>query len=108
MSLGLGSRSLQQWTSVIRHHGRQSDWPLALGALQRMRSEKLRPSVITYNALISACSQGYELDTVRSKRIILIMQDMRRERLRLDVVTYNTTISALEKLRSWTQALVFF
>merc|ERR1719356_2114107 len=53
-----------------------------------MQEQGLLPDVITYNALISACSQGGQLE-----RALQLLNLLQAQGLEPDVVTYNMLIS---------------
>eukprot|EP00966_Prymnesium_polylepis_P201568 4670544-Prymnesium_polylepis.1 len=65
-----------------------------------MRSARIEPNVITYNAAISACESGGQWE-----RALRLLVDMRQARVKPDVITYNAAIAACGKGGEWEKAL---
>ena len=68
-----------------------------------MRQNEVAPTVITYNALISACEKAGQSD-----RAFEVYNVMRHERVTPTVITYSALISACANAGQWRQALDLF
>jgi len=56
----------------------------------------IKPEIVTYNALISACEKGKDL-----RKALQFRQCMQRQDIKPTLVTFNALISALAR-RAWT------
>eukprot|EP00397_Hematodinium_sp_SG-2012_P006098 GEMP01006126.1.p1 GENE.GEMP01006126.1~~GEMP01006126.1.p1 ORF type:complete len:741 (+),score=199.05 GEMP01006126.1:670-2892(+) len=63
----------------------------------------IRPTVVTYGALITACERGGAW-----LQAMTLLRDMECVRVHGNTITYNAAISACEKRREWTHALALF
>jgi pentatricopeptide repeat domain-containing protein 1 len=68
-----------------------------------MKAEGVRPTVITYSALISACEKGGQW-----KLALEVLEDMKTAGHGVNVIAYSATISALSKGQQWEIALQLF
>lgn len=75
----------------------------ATEVFDRMRREGIRPSVVSYSALISAAEKGGQW-----KLALEILDDMKRAGFPGNVVAYSACISALAKGQQWERALELF
>ncbi|CAL1156233.1 unnamed protein product [Cladocopium goreaui] len=74
--------------AMLRH------WPKALQLLRLMRRSELRPTLITYGALITCCEKGRQW-----QKALGLLQALKQQRLSVDVISYSACISAGEKAR---------
>ncbi|CAK0867585.1 unnamed protein product [Prorocentrum cordatum] len=65
-----------------------------------MWESKLEPSVISYNAGISACEKSKQW-----QRALSLLAEMRKSRLEPNVISYNAGIYACERCGPWWQVL---
>lgn len=72
-------------------------WELASTLLERMPAARVRPNIITYNSLISACEKAGRLD-----QALGVFDKLLASGLDPDVITYSALISACEKVRPHT------
>ena len=57
-----------------------------------MRRQGIKPTIVTYSALISACEKGQDLT-----KALQLSEDLQRQGIKPTIVTYNALISACEK-----------
>ena len=67
-----------------------------------MRRQALKPNLVSYNALISACEKGQEL-----RKAFAVCVAMLRQALMANMVSYNAVISACEKGKELRRVLTF-
>ena len=67
-------------------------WPWKLPWGLQMRGLGLQPSVISYNASISAFEQGQQWE-----KALQLLEQMRGQGIEPNVISYSATISACEK-----------
>lgn len=95
-------KAMKQSTTWIRDLGRRQEWAQALWVLSDLRVRGLEPNVITYSALVSACTKGSKWQMALN-----LMSEMKDAGLKPDVVSCNAAISACEKGGKWQEALSF-
>ena len=69
--------------------------------LDEMRSRGPEPSVVSYNAAISACAKGSEWE-----KALALWDEMERRGVAPDEASYSAAISACEKGGQWQRALL--
>jgi pentatricopeptide repeat domain-containing protein 1 len=68
-----------------------------------MRNARISPTVISYNAAVSACEKGGQW-----QQALFLLQTMPKANLRIDVISYSAAISACEKGGQWQQSVTLF
>ena len=75
----------------------------ALVVFEAMQQRDLEPTLITYNAVISACAAGKQLE-----QAVEMFHSMQRQVVEPDIITYKALISPCEKGKQPTQAVDMF
>ena len=68
-----------------------------------MQPQSIKPTILTYNALVSACEQGKDLS-----KALQLLEDMQPQGIKPDIVAYNALVSACEKGEDLSKALQLF
>lgn len=81
----------------------QSQPHKALEVFEMMKKEGVRPTVVTYSALISAAEKGQQW-----KLALKTLEEMKLAGHGANVIAYSAAISALSKGQMWRKALELF
>ena len=75
----------------------------ALEIFEQMKREGVKPTVVTYSALISAAEKGQQW-----KLALEVLEEMKAAGHGANVIAYSAAISALSKGQMWHKALELF
>ena len=80
-------------------------WEQGLELLEKMKSRRVAPNVVTYNSCISACAKSFQW-----QQALNLLEDMNNVPIRPDLVTFHSVIKACTGNRGaqLKQALVAF
>ena len=79
---------------------KKDKWEKALSLMRDMEQAGLRPSNVTYNAVIVACGNGSQPD-----QAMALLEEMRNKGVQVTEGTYSAAIAACGKALMWEQAL---
>ena len=94
------------WTfgAILHHLARKGgDWQLALQLLEAMRSQEVRPNVVAFSAVLSACENRKAWQAA-----LAVLREAWRAALQLNAFGYSAVISAMEKSSRWRRAVRIF
>lgn len=87
------------FNSAISACGKSKLWHVALDLLETIKDWGLNPSVVSYNATISAC------DRRRPDLAMTLLKEMEAHRVEPTVITFSAAISAAGRGHAWIWAL---
>lgn len=96
----LGELNVKEHGMSIFAYSRANDHESALAQLQALRSRGLAPTVLIFNAALSACAK-----TGAWEEALALLEEMRARRLSPELVSFNAAISACARAGRWGQAL---
>ncbi|KAK8711474.1 hypothetical protein V6N13_146756 [Hibiscus sabdariffa] len=77
------------FSALISAFGRSGHWDEAIKVFNSMKNYKLKPNLVTYNAVIDACAKG----GAEFKRVVEIFDEMLRSGVHPDRITFNSLLA---------------
>eukprot|EP00913_Durusdinium_trenchii_P025933 g24333.t2 len=108
MTMNFSIRCFQNSSTTPRTGGDHTgvsakQWQEALKLFEAIPKGQVQPSVISYNAAISACEKGWQW-----QHALKLFEAVPKAQVQPSVISYNAAISACEKGWQWQQALKLF
>ncbi|CAK9031852.1 unnamed protein product [Durusdinium trenchii] len=94
-----------QCTTVLNICGRGLQWHIATELFHQLPVRRLRPTVVTYNAMINACSRRWEEAIWWFSALEKRGEERKEERPQPSVISYNSLMTVLGTNSLWVQAL---
>ncbi|KAK9040790.1 hypothetical protein V6N11_015930 [Hibiscus sabdariffa] len=92
------------FSALISAFGRSGHWDEAIKVFNSMKNYKLKPNLVTYNAVIDACAKG----GAEFKRVVEIFDEMLRSGVHPDRITFNSLLAVCGKGGLWETARNLF
>eukprot|EP00434_Breviolum_minutum_P003866 symbB.v1.2.003399.t1/scaffold190.1/size276550/24 len=89
------------YNASISACGNAKQWKCALSLIPVLGDQRLKPQLITYNTVISACENQWWI-------VKGILEEVDKLALERDVITFNTSIKACGSCAEWQEALHLF